>query len=537
LYPEKKLATEEMTTSNKQLTILIFLGIILFFTSLGAPYLWDIDEPNNTEATREMIIRGDYVTPYFNGKLRTDKPIMIYWFQAAAIAVFGQTEFAARFFSAVFGLLTIGLVFIRGRQLFSPRVGLYAALILVTSLQFNTAPRFANPDAYLVFWIAFSLFGLMLFQKTGAQKYLLHFYLGMGLGMLAKGPIAIVLPGGIAFFSFLAAAEWRTFWRKYRVLAGALLTLAIGLSWYIWVGIETDGAFLRGFFLEHNMERFTDTREGHSGNVLYYILVAIIGFLPWGFFTFLFWTGKDHLKNNFAIQTLWLWALTFILFFTVSSTKLPNYILPAIPPLAVMLGFRLNLLLEKSAKLRWHIGNGIILILGFGVLGAALLALPPQFAGFTFDLIVLSVPLILMGITGFVFISKQQLRYWFYATAALAAIFLLIISNLIIPQVNHYRTIPIFARTIAATEKKPVMAYRYFQPSLVYYTEPGVQRYDKAAIAAENIQTEAWVVTKKKYLSELRPYAAQLDIVDARKGFYTPDTLVLGRISFKSNDK
>jgi 4-amino-4-deoxy-L-arabinose transferase-like glycosyltransferase len=150
-----------------QLWIALAAGIVLF-TNLGVPTLWDEDEPKNAECAREMLARGDFVVPTFNEELRTDKPILLYWLMIGAYHVFGVTEFAARFWSALFGMGTGLATYHLGRLLFSAEVGLWSGLVLCTALMFDAVARAATPDSTLIFFTTLSLLAFV--QGVAAHR-------------------------------------------------------------------------------------------------------------------------------------------------------------------------------------------------------------------------------------------------------------------------------------------------------------------------------------------------------------------------------
>ncbi len=151
--------------ARHQLLLAAIAGL-MFFVNLGATHLWDVDEAIFSQAAREMYERGDLVTPYFNGEVFPDKPAMMYWLMASAYEVFGTTEFAARFWSAAFGVGSVLLVYRLGRLMFSPTVAFWAGLILATTLNFNIIARAATPDAFLTF---FSALAMLVFVSATAK--------------------------------------------------------------------------------------------------------------------------------------------------------------------------------------------------------------------------------------------------------------------------------------------------------------------------------------------------------------------------------
>ena len=143
--------SRSLRRTSYHLGLIVALCGAVFFTNLGGAKLWDRDEPRNAGCAREMLQRNDWVTPYFNGELRTPKPVLTYWLMMTAYGLFGVTEFSARFWSAALGVGTCLATYVIARRLFAPSVGFWAALVMGTSLLFCVASRAATPDAPLIF--------------------------------------------------------------------------------------------------------------------------------------------------------------------------------------------------------------------------------------------------------------------------------------------------------------------------------------------------------------------------------------------------
>jgi 4-amino-4-deoxy-L-arabinose transferase-like glycosyltransferase len=322
----------------------------LFLVNLGGASLWDVDEGRNTVAALEMLESGDWVVPTFNGALRVDKPALLYWLQIVAYRTLGVNEFAARLPSALAALGTVLLTYELGRRMFNPPTALLGGLVLASTPMVCAAARFANPDALLnaltaltmlLFWRGFAGSGRWWFVAVG---------LSSGLAVLAKGPVGLVLPGAVlVLFLFWSGQLGRL--RDRRLVLGGLAFMGVALPWYVRVGVETKAGFLRGFWLTHNVDRFLSPLEDHRGSPLYYPAVLVVGFAPWSVFLALtLWyalprrrpegaesgSGADGAES--ATRLLWCWIGVYLAFFSLAATKLPNYILPVYPPLALLTG-------------------------------------------------------------------------------------------------------------------------------------------------------------------------------------------------------
>jgi 4-amino-4-deoxy-L-arabinose transferase-like glycosyltransferase len=350
--------------------ILVGVALLLFFWDLGTPTLWDIDEGRNSTASLEMLESRNWVVPTFNARLRSDKPVLLYWLQATAYRLFGVTEFSARLPSALAALGAVLLAYELGRSLFGKRTGFLGALIAASSPMLIGAARFANPDALLHFFTLLTLFLFWLGQRRPTSWWWMGLGAASGFGMLAKGPVALVLPSAVMLVFLIWEGRWRILLDR-RWWWGALTWSLVALPWYIWVAVDTKGRFIERFFLRHNMERFLDPLEGHEGVPAFYVVVLFAGLAPWSIFLlggwwFGFWSALtapgprwrrmwqsaadvkslDRAESvpprASAYRLLLSWIGVYLLFFSAAATKLPNYILPAVVPCAMLIARMLD---------------------------------------------------------------------------------------------------------------------------------------------------------------------------------------------------
>ena len=331
---------------NRQISLVVAVWALVALTNLGTADLWDIDEGNNTEASREMRMANNWVVPTFNYELRVDKPALINWLQILSGLVFGEGEFAARFPSAIAGLFSLLAVWTIGQLWLGGLAGLAAALILAGSPMFVAAMRFANPDSLLTALVSWCMLFLLVGIRGARGVWWLYAAAACSaLAMLGKGPIGLALPGAILLCTLLVAGGWKHIpW--FHLPAALLLWLLIAGPWYIWVGTETKFAWHKGFFLQHNLGRFSAPMENHSGPIWYYLPVIISGTFPFSALLLLPITASLQTNRKNAASKLWQalvltgsWILVPLLVFSISRTKLPNYVLPAYPALALWLTF------------------------------------------------------------------------------------------------------------------------------------------------------------------------------------------------------
>src|SRR5262249_45710125 len=265
---------------------------------------------------------------------------------------------AARLPSALASLLAVLVVYELGRRLFPASTALLAGLVLASSVAFCAAAHFANPDALLNLCTLLTLWCFWNHHTRPGGWWLLGSGAASGLGMLAKGPVALLLPMAATLLFLLWRRELRRLW-DLRLLGASLVFVLIAAPWYIWVGVETKGEWLYGFFWKHNVERTLGVMENHSGPFFYYGLALVAGLTPWSVFlgptvwyalsvfrfplsAFCFRTEPRSEADtgqeieDISRQFLLCWIAVWFVFFTVVRTKLPNYILPAYPAVALL---------------------------------------------------------------------------------------------------------------------------------------------------------------------------------------------------------
>ncbi|MGE4587328.1 MAG: ArnT family glycosyltransferase, partial [Mangrovibacterium sp.] len=347
------------------LPLVFFLfSLLLYASNIGGPSIYILDEAKNAECAREMFVKGDPVIPTFNEVLRTDKPPLHYFFMMGAYTLFGVNPFAARFFSALFGALTILLSYLFVRRYAGKEQALLTALVLLASVHLSIQFHLAVPDPYLIFFLSAALMSFYAAVQEKKRIFIWGIYLAVGLGTLTKGPVAIGLPG-LAFLLFLLFSR-RFHWQEIRMLhpfSGALLVLLIVLPWYILVHLKTAGAWTEGFFLEHNLERFARGKEGHGGTFLITFVYVMTGMFPFSAFLPQALNRASCKRKDELVLFCLVSALTIILFFALSHTRLPNYTVPAYPFLAILLAGYL-----QNNNGRMKLKASMILLLLFGLI-------------------------------------------------------------------------------------------------------------------------------------------------------------------------
>jgi len=336
-----------------------------FFLALGRAPLFDVDEGAFSQATMEMFQRRDFLSTYLNGIPRYDKPILVYWLQAAFVLVLGPSEWAFRLPSAVCGALWCWLIFLFTRTFYGINTGLAAAACAATSLGVFIIGRAATADSLLNLLIAASMFSAWLYLQRGERKWLYAAFAAIGLGVLAKGPVAVLVPVATTFLFCLLKNRTRVWLRMVFDWRGILLFIAIAAPWYVLILYKEGWAFVEGFIMKHNVQRFSQPLQSHGGSLLYYFPVVLVAALPHtGLFLKIFIKVKSLWKDDLQCYLLLWFAFVFV-FFSLSGTKLPHYVLYGMSGMFILVAVQ-----AMEPHSRWWLAAPAALFLVF------LLALP-----------------------------------------------------------------------------------------------------------------------------------------------------------------
>jgi 4-amino-4-deoxy-L-arabinose transferase-like glycosyltransferase len=477
--------------------LLVGVTAVLCLPNLGRPSLWDIDEGHNAEAAREMLVSGNWIVPTFNFKLRVDKPALLYWCQATAFQFLGVNEFAARLPSVLAALAAVLLTYELGRRQFGAGTGLLASVILASTILYCAAAHFANPDALLTACTTLTLYCFWRGQQNPPRRWAVPAGISAGLAVLAKGPIGFVLPAGIVLVYLLWTRQLRTLWQR-QVVLGFLAFLLVAAPWYALVTAETKADFLRGFWFTHNVGRFLQPMENHRGPLYYYLIVVPLGFAPWSVFLGLVgWNGFQEAREPasgentpFATRFLIVWVAVPLVFFSLSGTKLPNYVLPIYPALALLTGRALQRWLTGAVRVG---ARPVLLCLGVLALAGVLITTGLLIAAGQIPLAVLrgrylpdlarwaalgGIPL--GGAIGAAWFALHGRRHAVIGAVAVSAVlFTASVAAWVAPAVDAYKAPRELARAgrVESIDKEiRIGCYQYYQPSLVFYCGTEVLR-------------------------------------------------------------
>ena len=386
-----QLSVYNLSKVPRHIFALIGICVLTLFTGIGVPAITDSDEAFYAESAREMIESGDWLTPRFNYVPRFEKPILYYWLTAISYTVAGVSEAAARFPSALAGLGLTLLTFGCARRMYDATTSLLAGMITATSFGYIAMAHQALPDLPLAFFVTLttwaSIEGLLSWPDRELKgpkirrnrPWLLTAAIGAAGGLLIKGPVGLALP--LIVIASIVTSEYLTNRSRFTVrstdlVLAILFFLLLSIPWYLAMTVEHGVTYLDRFFVAENIERFATARYNDPRPLWYYIPIVLGGMLPWSPFMLLWLplTWKSARQHRVDISTLRLviWSLAPLLFYTISIGKQPRYILPILPPLAILLAMAIRRALNDRSV---HIGLfsvcgtvTALLMLGIGVL-------------------------------------------------------------------------------------------------------------------------------------------------------------------------
>lgn len=358
--------------------------VLLLFATLDVRPLYKADESRYAEIPREMVASGDWLTPRLNGLKYFEKPPLQYWASAAFFELFGEHDWVARLWTALSALGCLLLAWGFGRRAFSPRAGAFAAVVLAGCPIFYLLAQINTLDMALSFFLSAAVFAFARGRRA-------LFWIACALALLSKGLIGIVLPGGAVALYILLKRDWGLL-ANMKLASGTALFLLIGAPWFIALSV-TDPHFAHFFFVQEHFERFTTKMHHRYGPPWYFIPILAFGLAPWllPFFASLRFSiaqtlqkGSEKPFNEALFLSLWV-VLVFV-FFSLSDSKLPSYILPIFPALAVLIGRWLDASLEAPRTRRVLLVQAALSLLAGAALagGARLitgrLSVPPTLA-------------------------------------------------------------------------------------------------------------------------------------------------------------
>ena len=346
------------STLAKRVYLLLFAVIIVFyFYGLGKLPLLGPDEPRYAQVAREMFLNRDLITPTLGGHTWFEKPALLYWMIVASFKVFGVSEWSARLGPAVCGLLTIVAVWYVGRGI-DKGFAFWGVVVSASCLGLIVFSRAASFDVVITMTSTWALAFFLLHElpSTKDKRLLLAgFYLFVGLSLLAKGLVGIVIPFGVVGLYYVLRRRWpqRSVWLS--LTWGLPLALLVAAIWYGPVIARNGWTFIDEFFVQHHFARFVSNKYHHPQPIYFYPIIILMLALPWTVHLIVAlvkarqweWRGADGLSIVRVFSMAWL--LLPIVFFSFSGSKLPGYILPALPAVALLVADRLTV----TQRARW----------------------------------------------------------------------------------------------------------------------------------------------------------------------------------------
>jgi 4-amino-4-deoxy-L-arabinose transferase-like glycosyltransferase len=355
---------------------LLFAGvgalIAVWLVALGQRVLLNPDEGRYATLSLAMMESGDWVTPRLNGLLYFEKPPLQYWGGALAYELFGVSELSARLWPGLAGLITIALVGWTGWRLWGRRTGVHAAAITAGSTWIVANSHFLSLDAGLTAALTLVLCSVLRAEQPGierseARRWMVTAWAGIGLAVLSKGLVGLVIPGAVLVLVSLIGRDWRL-WTRMAWVPGLVVLALITVPWFALMTYR-HADFAHFFFIHEHFERYLTQTHHRVGSGWYFVPLLLVGFLPWT--GSLPWLLREPTarpdRDGSALRWLRVWVIFVFVFFSLSGSKLPSYILPLFPALALLLARRIESL-QEGRWLCWQWWVPLLAWLSIGVL-------------------------------------------------------------------------------------------------------------------------------------------------------------------------
>lgn len=505
----------------KDLIVLLLLSVSLFFSSINSLPVLDRDEARYVQSSKQMVENNNYLSIKFQEEYRSKKPIGIYWLQAFSInllasvseiknlkyEVLNDSIWKYRVISSIAVLLCILLLYLLSKNIIGREASFNACLILASSLLVIAEAHIAKTDSILLLLSTIIFITLLKYFKRVEEKNIFNFFLlwiSIGLSILIKGPILILL-FCISIICIILIEKNIVWIKNTKPFLGLLLVILISVPWYFFMPLEEQKNFLQESFFHDFLGKIISTQESHGGFPGFYLIGLFIFFLPFSIFFFpLVKYLKISLRNKNIIFLL-CWLLPCLIIMELVPTKLPHYILPIYPAIAVLMGIMLanhnnykNLFFTKYSYFGYFIyfliSNGLLLIILKANQIYGQINILHYLILFLFNNVV------------FIFIFKKQLKNTFYYLVFYSNIFSAILYLLIIPSFTMLWTSSHIANSLKNNEyienKSTVASIGYNEPSLVFEVGTNIKVFKSIDKFSENFSLFDYLIIEKDYYIE-----------------------------------
>jgi len=504
--------------------ILVLFSASIFLVGLGEMPLTDPDEVFYAETAKEMLARGELLTPRIFGKPQFEKPPLYYWLVILGFKVFGVNEFSARIASAIFGIFGVIGVYLLGKLLINKRAAFFAGIVLATSIKYVALARACVTDMALCVLIlyAFLFFFYAYLSEGGKLRGYLLSSVFLGLAVLTKGPIGAFLPVVIIGIYLVLTKELKKL-KEIPFLRGAILFLAVAAPWYFLMYRAHGKEFIDVFFGFHNIVRFLKP-EHKLGDVFYYYVPILIGgfslwtaFLPLGIWQAFKEKGIRLKKTNLFLI---IWFLVIFIFFSLSRTKLPTYIFPLYPALALLVGRLFDVFLEgglarKQQKLM-NISLGLFLTLLIGGLAGLYIVATKKYPLAATPVLITGIALILLMLFFVTALLRKKYTKGIIFYMVSFAIFMFPLAYIILPEIGKYESSKHVSKKLLELAKpgEELGAETRYRRGVAFYTD----KEDILNVHVHDVITKfllkkerVWCVIKEKnhrqlYTDDKKPY-------------------------------
>ncbi len=503
------------SSAGPYLALFLTALVALFFRLGSLPFI-GADEPRYARIAEEMSQSEKWVTPVLEGYPWLEKPPLYYWITMPFYRMFGVSETVARLGPALCALLAAASILWLGSKLWSRSHGFLASMILLTSIGFAAFGRSASPDIPFTatFTVALSILAAAVLCDGGGLFKTAAAYILLGMAVLAKGPVAVILIAGIVLL-FWVVDEHGGSLQRLHLFAGAAIVAVVSIPWF-WLAFRENGfSFISVFFINHHLARYVSDIHHHTEPVYYFIPVLMGLFFPWtGWLPALLPSSLRRWKLNWrdwdrGAVFLGCWALFPFIFFSLSSSKLAGYVLPSMPPLALLLGRALDRRMQEGTEGQGMSGGAWChLILSLAVALAFPFVLRQNYGGAWQAGIPLAAAVAVPAFLAFRWARNGRNRTAMRATMIQGVLLVLSVTIFAFPPMAAYHSTAAIARQAlsADAEGEPIITFCYFHHTLHYYTNYRIDAniVDPAALATYAVAHPSFlVVTEAGRMADL----------------------------------